>query len=372
MLFLSVIDWLWPALRDLYSPWLVPYFPQSMPNPPANWIKQAMSSNPVLLPWSEQYKTQAECLIHSFANCVQFILQMLPSSGLLLCNIFQWYDVHFARPDIPKYILAPIHAILSSLPWDRFQPGYLHVDAFYKILQQFIPECHAFIGSIFLRIPWTQWLQQNFQSWDYSLRLRIISPLLMIFIKLSYEPHVRENLTILQLLNEACQYPWHIMEHQSIETVLDWFVMSTEPSVILKLSAEHKQIDSAVLKLLQTATEMTIGPSGEVNVTSQSKAKRILYVRSIVRLLRSCGSKYQQLLNSRDGVKSFHGVIIDLLTNIQTLLEKGTTILIHPKDFFLNKLYVIVEDHAHRETESRNIMIEFIGSLQTQSEFTSK
>lgn len=57
---------------------------------------------------------------------------------------------------------------------------------------------------------------------------------------------------------------------------------------------------------------------------SQLQAKRILYVKSIVRLLRLCGSKYQQLLATPDGLKSFHSAIFNLLTLINGVVAKGS------------------------------------------------
>lgn len=57
---------------------------------------------------------------------------------------------------------------------------------------------------------------------------------------------------------------------------------------------------------------------------SQLQAKRILYVKSLVRMLRLCGSKYQQLLTTEDGFKSFHKAIYNLLALINGVVTKGT------------------------------------------------
>ena len=73
--------------------------------------------------------------------------------------------------------------------------------------------------------------------------------------------------------------------------------MSTEPSVILKIPTEHEAIDSSILTLLQTASSL-VSLSDEQNSyqqQSQIQAKRILYVRSITRLLKGCGAKLQKI-----------------------------------------------------------------------------
>lgn len=60
------------------------------------------------------------------------------------------------------------------------------------LIQQFIPDCHLFIGNVFVRIAWNPWLYHNISTWDYATAQRMLAILLMIFVKLSYEPKVRE------------------------------------------------------------------------------------------------------------------------------------------------------------------------------------
>lgn len=69
-----------------------------------------------------------------------------------------------------------------------------------------------------------------------------------MFVKLSYEPQVRENIQLLNVLQEASNYPWHLLDYQGVEGIFEWFVMSTEPSAILYLTSEHNAVDNAVLK----------------------------------------------------------------------------------------------------------------------------
>lgn len=82
--------------------------------------------------------------------------------------------------------------------------------------------------------------------------------------------------------------------------------------------------------LLQTVSSI-ISPDTEQHTQppSQLQAKRILYVKSIVRLLRLCGSKYQQLLTTPDGLKSFHTAIFNLLALINGVVTKGTVLSVY-------------------------------------------
>lgn len=80
-----------------------------------------------------------------------------------------------------------------------------------------------------------------------------------------------------------------------------------------------------ICSLLQTASSIIATGYGTEYTQHQHQvtAKRILYVKSIVRLLRLCGSKYQQLLTTADGSKSFHLAIFNLLRLIDGVAKKG-------------------------------------------------
>lgn len=312
----QLINWLWPAMSDMFAPWLVPYYPQNMKEAPATWIQQFNTS--VLQPWSEVHAENAGKIIRVFAMCLQFVLDMLPASNLLLGNLFCWYDGYFAHKTTPKHVLVPIQTLLMKMPFERFRPSHIHMEGINRILMDFVPDCHLFIGNIFLRIPWTTWLQQSMNTWDYMTTQRIMAILLMTLVKLSYEPKVRESIKILQLLQDASKYPWQLLEYKDIESVLDWFVMSAEPSVILKIPSEHETIDINLLALLQVASCMREIQSKENIQPSVLIAKRMAYVRSIVRLLRSCDAKLHQLMSTKQGKDMFSDACCALLNLIET------------------------------------------------------
>lgn len=232
----------------MYSPWLVPYFPQNTQNAPANWIKQVMSNNQILLPWSDLHMDTAQKFLHTFVDCVKYMLDTLPASDTILGHIFYWYSIHFGCVAVPRHVLMPQHAALTLLPWNRLKPTPVHINCFVNILQQFLPECHAFTGHVFLRVAWTPWLHHNIETWDYTTRQTMLSALLSTFVKLSYEPKVRENIHLQAVLQEAMTYPWQLLQYQGIEAVFEWFVTSSEPSVILQMRSEHSAVDTSILK----------------------------------------------------------------------------------------------------------------------------
>lgn len=134
---LPVIEWIWPSLCDTFSPWLVPYYPQSMLQPaPANWIKQVLSNNDALLPWSELYTERARLMIVSLIDCLRFLLDTLPAGDAVLGNYFYWYEVHFGRVGVPRHIVQAVNVGSMLLPWNKFNPQPVHIESIYRCLQQ--------------------------------------------------------------------------------------------------------------------------------------------------------------------------------------------------------------------------------------------
>lgn len=216
-----------------------------MPNLPANWIRQF--NTPILLPWSELYAHYSQMLLHSFINCIQLMLDTFPACDLILSNIFYWYETNFGN-SVPRHVLLPTNAALMLLPWNRLKPTPFSISGFNRLLQQYLPECHSFLGHIFLRVTWVPWLYNNIHQWDPFTKNQILSTLLLMFVKLSYEPSVRENQSLLTILKEAASFPWHMVDYQGIEGTFDWYVMSTEPSSILCLNSEHSAVDNSILR----------------------------------------------------------------------------------------------------------------------------
>lgn len=127
--------------------------------------------------------------------------------------------------------------------------------------------------------------------------------------------------------------------------------------------------------LLQTASSIIASDTEQHNqLPSQLQAKRILYVKSIVRLLRLCGSKYQQLLTTPDGLKSFHTAIFNLLALINGVVTKGKPIVFESIKVWtkLTCVWIYEKNQIENELDGISMMNEIVGSIQLQGEFTSR
>lgn len=260
----AVLDWLWPPLADTFGPWLVPYFPHVDQQPaPANWIRQVLANNDVLLPWSELYIREAQLMADTFVDCVLYVLETLPGSDPLLGHLFHWYETHFAHTCVGRPVLAVMHAALLRLPWERFRPQFVHIECTHRALQQFLPDCHAFLGHVFVRVDWSAWLRQQWTTeWQpiagveqqQQQQQRVLGALLHVFTKLSFEPNIREgqqHTQLVRMLHEAMTFPWSLLPSASVSPVLDGLLLIAEPSILLTtLNAErqHEAVDAAVLR----------------------------------------------------------------------------------------------------------------------------
>ena len=74
----KLCEMLWPYLRDLFSPWILPYWIHNMKEHMANWIKQLADDRAVLLPWIPSDGPYALKSVQMFFECIMFIIQTLP------------------------------------------------------------------------------------------------------------------------------------------------------------------------------------------------------------------------------------------------------------------------------------------------------
>lgn len=279
-----MLDWLWPALCDTFAPWLVPYHPHQLnaaagapsASQPANWIRQVLASdaNALLLPWSELYAREAQHMAEAFAASLRYVLDTLPGSDALLGHVFHWYEAHLAHVAVPRHVRQPLHAALSRLlPWQRFRPQPVHVGCIHRALGRFLPESHAFMGHVWVRVDWSEWfaaLQQQQQLNSDGLWPSIGGPtaersgqmeeLLLVFVKLAMEPNGREERNggaqaLVRMLREAAGWPgWSTSAAVSVEAlrqVMDAVVLMADPAIVLTtLNAErhHEAVDTALLK----------------------------------------------------------------------------------------------------------------------------
>ncbi|XP_064550516.1 ectopic P granules protein 5 homolog [Drosophila montana] len=344
----QISDIVFGSIVETYAPWLIPYTEQTeqAAGAAAHWIRQlSPDQGKVLLPWSEAHVATSKLMIRSFiANIVQ-VVQYLPASCKILEHVFAWYVHHFAQLNVAGHVLAPIHEGLAQLPWERFLPPAKHIELLYESVQRFIPESHAMLGHIFIRIDWNTWFTQMPQP------TALLSHLFNIFIKMAFEPNIHMHPNTSKILEDAIKQPWYLVEYSELEQLLKWFVAHVEPAIVLKLPTESNYVDRAVLDLLRVACAM-LPDSNTHGAVMQATAKRMLYTRSMISMQRTCGAKHKKLLATKEGERSFTAAFENLLDSIDLAIS-GCSEQRTPEE---------------QRREALNLMLELVAPTQTQSE----
>ncbi|RZB40249.1 ectopic P granules protein 5 -like, partial [Asbolus verrucosus] len=287
---------IWPYLVNIFAPWIVPYSMQSLKENMASWIQQLADDRSILLPWIPSDGPLAQKIVGVFCECVQFLIYTLPACGNILNFIWQWYVTSFAHNSVKDHVLGPIHHTFLAFPWENFWPSVTDLEFMLRVIDQYLPECHAFLGHIFMSVPWSAWLN-NFKVSPSQVKTRVYQCFINLLVKLSNEPNVRNKYAdrAKALLVEAENFEWNIVEPVIFQHVMDWYVLSCDPVVIFK--SDPLDIDFRVLHFLKTV-------SGYNRVmespTSEALNKRLIFVKSYVKLLSVYANRYKSVVTTKE------------------------------------------------------------------------
>ncbi|XP_076652381.1 ectopic P-granules autophagy protein 5 isoform X1 [Halictus rubicundus] len=307
---------IWPVLSDMYSPWITPYWTRNLKEPTAAWIQQLTDDRSVLLPWIITDGPHAHKIVAMFVECIRFIIDTLPTSSKILSFVWQFYVTNFAHASVKDHILNVIHGNFLSLPWDHFYPGINDIELMIKVIDQYLPESHLFLGSIFTSVNWTTWMNEFVATQPLPIAARIHVCLLNLLVKLSTEPNVRQNDRASQLINEAEKFSWHLLDATAYDPVINWHVMSCDPKVILSMDSDQcHPIDIAVNNLLKVSAEYSPFVT-HFHVTTLKKKQ--MYVRASVKLLISCTTRHKSLLSTSP--KLFTNTLLKMLDDMEAVI----------------------------------------------------
>ena len=135
-----------------------------------------------------------------------------------------------------------------------------------------------------------------------------------LLVKLSSEPSIKQNSRVVTVLDDCRQQlSWHLIDSSSFDQALNWFVMGSDPRVVLPDHPELHPVDVAVFKLLQQiagSTTLTINfadlkiycdfsgftPTSK-HFHSTTVRKRLAFVRACSKLLVSCSTRFKALIS---------------------------------------------------------------------------
>ncbi|KAF2894637.1 hypothetical protein ILUMI_11535 [Ignelater luminosus] len=308
---------LWPYLRDMFAPWVLPYWMNNIKENMAAWMQQLTDDRAVLLPWIPADGPYAQRMVNMLFECVQFIIHTLPGSNSILSFIWQWYVTNFAYTTVKDHILNAVHASFLALPWHTFWPSISDLELMLKVVEQYLPDCHVFLGHIFMEIPWASWINNVSKNTTMPVTLRVHQCLLHLLVKLSNEPNVRTNHRdkAKSLLVQAECFNWDLIEPGMYQPVIDWYVMSCDPLVLCV--TDPMDLDFRVLHFLKIVAHYhkIVDDSAPSNLVQ----KRHIYVRSYVKLLCVLASKHKLLVPSK--INQLNFVITSNLNHMEAVVK---------------------------------------------------
>jgi len=122
-----------------------------------------------MLPWTAQDAAAARLVCDAFVSAVSFVLDALPASSNSLCFVLQLYAIHFTHPS--EHVLSVVHHSFLALPWERFWPRPVDLDAMTRLSDQFLPHNHPFLGAVFVQVC-VEIMIKNFQNVKFRILLK--------------------------------------------------------------------------------------------------------------------------------------------------------------------------------------------------------
>ncbi|KAF7282452.1 hypothetical protein GWI33_002679 [Rhynchophorus ferrugineus] len=305
---------IWPYLREMFAPWMIPYSMQHLKDNMATWIQQLADDRSILLPWIPSDLVYAQKIINVFFECILFIINTLPAATNILSFLWQWYVTCFAHISVKDHILGAIHQSFSAFPWHNFWPTMVDLEFMLKVIDLYLPDCHSFLGHVFISVSWVNWMN-NFQLAPTNIKVRIYHCFLNLLVKLSNEPNMRKNYLdkLKALIVQAEHFEWAILEPLVFQHVMDWFVMSSDSAIIFR--NDPLDLDYRLLFFLKGVSGLN---KSWVSLNPSLEQKRLIFVKSNIKMLSVYVSRHRNLLGSRQ--RELHTVIIEYLNNVETIV----------------------------------------------------
>ena len=281
----EVTDYLWRNLKTLFDPWVSPIDPSARPAT-ANWIQQLSDEGHSLMPWIPGDSSLAKMVFDSMTQGIKIMIEY-DGRNIVFSNLLSMYSSYYASAGIKDHIFGVVHPALSALNWAAFLPSLGDIDAMMKIISMFLPQCHAFLGTLFVQIDWQTFINNS----DETALKRIVPAVLCLIIKLSSEPSVRQGGRLLSIATQAESWAWSCVEYPHYEALAQWYVMSVDCRCIVK-HKERNPLDAAIIRLFLAAAEFNTDTQ-----SSNTEKKQLMWVKCCAKLLSSVCSKQKNFLS---------------------------------------------------------------------------
>lgn len=325
----DVVQKVWRTVEGVWAGWVAPLGGQERQTCPA-WLRHLTHDLQLLLPWAPSDANAADPMVAMFAACVDYMHELLPGQSSVLSLLLEYYSSTFALREVKSHVLVVIHTHLAALPWHHLNPSLQDTLILCKVVEQYLPECHSFIGQVLVQVNWSKVLEaamthpptnasQGKVMSDGNVApdqvaARLHTCLLNLLVRISMEPSVRQSPLLQTLLLESEGFAWWLIDGDSFQRVVNWWVMSCDPRIVLSLP-DRNPVDISIIQLLHRAAGYT---PDTTSFHSDTATKRALLVRAVVRLVTTAAARHKALLTARPAV--FASTIHASLTHMENTL----------------------------------------------------
>ncbi|KAG0730098.1 Ectopic P granules protein 5 [Chionoecetes opilio] len=253
----EVVQEVWRAVEGVWAGWVAPLGGADRQTCP-DWLRHLTHDIQLLLPWAPSDASAADAMVAMFAASVDYIHELLPGQSSVLSLLLEYYSGTFAVREVKSHVLVVVHTHLAALPWHHLHPSLQDTLTLCKVVEQYLPECHSFIGQVLVQINWGKVLEaalapptsatQASQGLGGSeclsparsfppdpVAARLHTCLLNLLVRISMEPSVRQSPLLQTLLLESERFAWWLIDGDSFQRVVNWWVMSCDPRIILTM-----------------------------------------------------------------------------------------------------------------------------------------
>ncbi|XP_040050539.2 ectopic P granules protein 5 homolog [Gasterosteus aculeatus] len=247
------------ALQDLHSkiaklfqPWVFP-------------LETDNDCNRRCYPWLETDGNAAGCLVGLYAKLTdalhhKFRDRLLPGQRGALWLCMMQYCESCTSPHTPEHLLYLYHTHLRGLPWRHLHPDTQLMEQLFSVERGSPKSCFLFLGEVLCEVNWVSVLSDHLQTpptlttyptlqdtdtQKESHTMLVYLLYMLVFLAKEEQILSTQDSPLLSLLVQSTSLPWHQLDLNSYQGILQYVGTHYPPSLLLSS-------DSALQLLLKS------------------------------------------------------------------------------------------------------------------------
>uniref|UniRef100_A0AAQ4S5V1 Ectopic P-granules autophagy protein 5 homolog (C. elegans) n=1 Tax=Gasterosteus aculeatus aculeatus TaxID=481459 RepID=A0AAQ4S5V1_GASAC len=213
-------------IAKLFQPWVFP-------------LETDNDCNRRCYPWLETDGNAAGCLVGLYAKLTdalhhKFRDRLLPGQRGALWLCMMQYCESCTSPHTPEHLLYLYHTHLRGLPWRHLHPDTQLMEQLFSVERGSPKSCFLFLGEVLCEVNWVS-----------SHTMLVYLLYMLVFLAKEEQILSTQDSPLLSLLVQSTSLPWHQLDLNSYQGILQYVGTHYPPSLLLSS-------DSALQLLLKS------------------------------------------------------------------------------------------------------------------------